>query len=205
MEKGEEEEEAQRFHILITLTWTNWTVRALFPKEKTRLMSMISMLGCGSQPTEGEQSYHSPTPPEPRITILYSRILEILADFSSVSPRQPLKDLSVCCAVPQLRRVSGDECDSRKIEKKETTTRWWWFTLFLMPFVALSLATLSPGVPRKLCDSPDGYKHFLEASLASSLDGFMQCYSAPKRKTLCCSTPRNGEKKNVQKLRMKFM
>jgi hypothetical protein len=58
----------------LELTCTNWTVRALLPVEDRKLAKVV----------EVHVKVHSPTPPEPRITILYSRILEILADFRFV-------------------------------------------------------------------------------------------------------------------------
>ena len=77
--------------------------------------------------------FYSPTPPEPRITILYSRILEILGDFwVDFGSRK-----KTCC-------LSTDwaSCDESLIH---FSLEWWFTLLFMVVFEAL-FPSFSPSV-----------------------------------------------------------
>lgn len=105
------------------LTWTNWTVRALLPRsqqEKWEFKNVqLNPISCRN----------SPTPPEPRITILYSRIVEILADFQW-KPLQPMKINEILCASYkiQLTQVVRHELqnlwDTLKFRSDESQVGW---------------------------------------------------------------------------------
>jgi hypothetical protein len=144
----------------------------------------------------GTALINSPTPPEPRITILYSRILEILADYSYLLFSR--WKIRLMCTTPSgvLWWIVIHVRWKEKLFESLMMIHTFFSFAVLVPFVvARSRDSLARCTSKRLWFTwwPQALPG---SSLASPLRRFMQCYSALKT---CTSTPRYGEKKKMNK------
>lgn len=128
--------------------------------------------------------YHSPTPPEPRITILYSRIFEILADYP-MSWAAAMNRLFVHHFGGRLNHVN------RKVFDDDSH-----FSSILMPFVAslFHFFALASGCDDVIHQKTRSTSRKSRACLVATSRSAMLNLLGTKT---CASTPRKEEKQKI--------